>query len=437
MKARQSPILIAFLVLLTGNAVGQISGQASVQASVQASGQVSGQADDEKHSRAMQHALEILDVAPIADGHNDLPWVIREKARGNVWQWDIAGHVESDTDIPRLREGKVGTQFWSVYVPTGMSPLDAMRTQLEQIDIAREIIARYPDDLGFADSVSSIYGEHKRGRIASLLGMEGGHTLVNSLGALRAYYALGVRYMTLTHFHSNDWADSATGEELHNGLSPFGEQVVHEMNRLGMMVDLAHVSPDTAADALDATKAPVIFSHAAALAVVDHSRNVPDSILSRLPENGGVVMVAFIPEFVSNPVRIWAEELWQAAVSGELSESELQQLTLDYIAKNGPSPRATVADVADHIEHIARVAGHDHVGIGADYYGAVNEYELVQGLEDVSTYPKLFAELIERGWSDENLRKLASENVLRVFADVEKVAARIASKEPPSNATIE
>jgi len=386
---------------------------------------------------ALQHALELLDETPIVDGHNDLPFVIREKAEGKVADWDISVRAASDTDIPRLREGKVGTQFWSVYVPTGISPVDAMRMQLEQIDIAREIIASYPDDLGFADSVSSIYSEHKRGRIASLLGMEGGHTLANSMGALRAYYDLGVRYMTLTHFHSNDWADSATGEALHNGLSPFGKQVVNEMNRLGMMVDLAHVSAETAADALDTTKAPVIFSHAAAREVVDHSRNVPDSILSRMPENGGVVMVAFIPQFVSNPVRLWAEELWNLEVAEARSEAELQQLTVDYIARNGPSPRATISDVADHIDHIAKVAGYDHVGIGADYYGAGNEYELVQGLEDVSTYPLLFAELIERGWTDENLRKLASGNLMRVFANVEKVAARIDATESPSNATIE
>lgn len=397
---------------------------------------LAAQAPDNSQS-ALQHALQILDVTPIADGHNDLPGVIREKAGGNVAQWNIAGQVPGDTDIPRLRKGKVGTQFWSVYVPTGISPADAMRQQLEQIDIAREIIASYPDDLGYADSVSSIYDVHRRGRIASLLGIEGGHVINNSLGALRAYYLLGVRYMTLTHFHSNDWADSATGEVLHQGLSPFGEQVVHEMNRIGMMVDLAHVSAETAADALDTTQAPVIFSHAAARAVVDHSRNVPDSILSRLPQNGGVVMVAFIPQFVSNPVRIWAEELWNLTVAEARAEAELQQLTDEYIAKNGPSPRATVADVADHIDHIAKVAGYDHVGIGADYYGAENEYELVEGLEDVSTYPLLFAELIERGWTDENLRKLASENVLRVFTEAEKVAARIDATESPSNATIE
>lgn len=388
-------------------------------------------------ARALQHALELLDETPVADGHNDLPHVIREKAGGNVGQWDIAGRAASDTDIPRLREGRIGTQFWSVYVTTGISPVEAMSRQLEQIDIARQVIAAYPDDLGFADSYSSILAQHKRGRIASLMGMEGGHTLVNSLGALRAYYLLGVRYMTLTHFHSNDWADSATGEVLHQGLTPFGVEVVREMNRLGMMVDLAHVSEQTMDDALDATRAPVIFSHAAARGVVNHPRNVPDAVLQRLPENGGVVMVAFIPVFVSEPARAWAAELWDLTVAQAWNDAEIQQLNKDYVAKNGPSPRATIADVAGHIEHIARVAGYDHVGIGADFYGAESEFEFVQGLEDVSTYPKVFAELIERGWSDENLRKLASGNVMRVLAEVEEVASRLATKEAPSNATVE
>jgi len=384
---------------------------------------------------SLQHAQQILDETPIADGHNDLPGVIRLKAGGNVAQWDISGRAASDTDIPRLREGKVGTQFWSVYVPTGIPPADALRQQLEQIDIARQVIERYPDDLGFADSASSILAEQKRGRIASLLGIEGGHVIDNSLGALRAYYLLGVRYMTLAHFHSNDWADSATGEVLHQGLSPFGVEVVKEMNRLGMMVDLAHVSEATMGDALDAVKAPVIFSHAAARGVVNHSRNVPDAILKRMPQNGGVVMVAFIPQFVSEPVRVWADELWQLTVAEARSEADLQKLTEDYIAKNGPSPRATISDVADHIDHIAKVAGFDHVGIGADYYGAENEYELVQGLEDVSGYPKLIAELVERGWSDDNLRKLASGNLMRVFSEAEAVAARLGSTTQPSNAT--
>jgi membrane dipeptidase len=408
MRMKRSSVLVVLLMLLAGNT-----------------------------GNALQHAREILRVTPIVDGHNDLPWVIREKGNGKVEAWDIAARGRGDTDIPRLREGMVGTQFWSVYVSSGLSPQKAMRAQLEQIDIAHRIIGKYPQDLGFAGSVSDVWREHGRGRIASLLGIEGGHTIGNSLGALRAYYALGVRYMTLTHFHSHDWADAATGEALHAGLSPFGVEVVHEMNRLGMMVDLAHVSEDTVYDALDAAKAPVIFSHAAARALVDHSRNVPDSVLRRMPENGGVVMVAFIPQFVSNPVMQWSEELWKVQVAEGTSEAELAELTREYIVSKGAAPRATIADVADHIEHIASVAGHDHVGIGADFYGAEFEYELVQGLEDVSTYPSLFAELVRRGWTDENLRKLAGENLMQAFSKVEQVAARIDSAEPPSTATIE
>ena len=413
MLANQRSLIVVLLMLLTGSAVGQ-------------------NADG-----ALEHAREILRVTPIADGHNDLPWVIREKAKGDVEAWDITGRAKGDTDLPRLREGMVGTQFWSVYVPSGLTPVEAMRAQLEQIDIAQQVIAAHPEDLGFAGSVSDIRREQGRGRIASLLGMEGGHTIVNSLGALRAYYALGVRYMTLTHFHSHDWADAATDKARHGGLAPFGVEVVHEMNRLGMMVDLAHVSEETVNDALDATKAPVIFSHAASRAVVDHARNVSDAVLRRIPENGGIVMVAFIPQFVSNPVMKWSEELWKIQVAPETSEGELAELTRKYIEENGASPRATISDVANHIDHIAKVAGYDHVGIGADFYGAEFEYELVEGLDDVSGYPKLFAELIKRGWTDENLRKLAGENLMRVFSEVEKVASQLDATNQPSTKTID
>lgn len=386
---------------------------------------------------ALRHAREILRSTPIVDTHNDLPWVIREKSDRNVEIWDLSGRARGDTDIPRLREGMVGTQFWSVYVPSGLSPVDAMRSQLEQIDIAHRMIANYPNDLGFAGSVSDIWREQSRGRIASLLGIEGGHTIVNSLGALRAYYDLGVRYMTLTHFHTNDWADAATDKARHGGLSRFGQEVVREMNRLGMIVDIAHVSADTMSDVLDIAEAPVIFSHASALALVDHPRNVPDSILRRVPENGGVVMAAFVPQFISKPVREWSEELWDSLVAQGSSDAEWQRLTREYVAKKGPAPRATIADVADHIAHIAAVAGHDNVGIGADFFAAEYEYELVLGLEDVSKYPMLFAELIRRGWSDENLKKLAGDNLMRAFAQVERAAARLGSTRPPSNATIE
>jgi membrane dipeptidase len=393
-----------------------------------------GQGED----AALRRARAILQTTPVIDTHNDLPWVIREKGNPprDVESYDISTRARFDTDIPRLREGMVGTQFWSVYVPSGLAPLDAMRAQLEQIDIARRLIAKYPRDLGFATSVADIRREYTRGRIASLLGIEGGHTIANSLGALRAYYDLGVRYMTLTHFHTHDWADAATDSARHDGLSPFGHEVVREMNRLGMLVDISHVSPAAMSDALNTTEAPVIFSHSSARALTDHVRNVPDSILRRMPANGGVVMVAFVPPFVSEPNRLWSEE-WFPQIARATSDSQWQRISREYVAKKGPAPRATLKDVADHIEHIRKVAGIDHVGIGADYYGAEAEQDLIQGLEDVSKYPLLFAELIRRGWSDNDLRKLAGENLLRVFRQAEVVSGRLRRARPPSNATIE
>ncbi len=390
----------------------------------------------QSRGEAMRHARELLRGTPLLDTHNDLPWVIREKLNRNVEGYDISRRAQFDTDLPRLRAGMVGTQFWSVYVPSALSPLDAMRAQLEQIDIARRIIAKYPDDLAFAGSVADIERERRAGRIASLLGVEGGHTIANSLGALRAYYDLGVRYMTLTHFHSNDWADASTDSVRHGGITRFGEEVVREMNRLGMLVDISHVSPAAMSDVLNTTEAPVIFSHSSARALTDHVRNVPDSILQRLPDNGGVVMVAFVPQFVSEPSRGWNEDLFPL-IAEAASDAEWQRLTREYIAAHGPAPRATLGDVADHIEHIVRVAGIDHVGIGADYYGAEEEQELIEGLEDVSKYPALFAELIMRGWNDDNLRKLARGNLLRVFREAEQAAERIRKTRPPSNATIE
>lgn len=388
----------------------------------------------EEPDEALERALAILDSTPIVDTHNDLPWVIREKLGGDVEGYDISVRARFDTDIPRLRQGRVGTQFWSVYVPSSLEPFEAMRSQLEQIDIARRIIAAYPDDLGYAASVADIERVRGEGRIASLMGIEGGHTIGNSLGALRAYYDLGVRYMTLTHFHSNDWADSATGEARHDGLSPFGHEVVREMNRLGMMIDLSHVSAAAMADALDATEAPVIFSHSSARALTGHSRNVPDEILQRLPDNGGVVMVAFIPPFVSEPARQWAEGYFPLLAQAS-TDAEMEAAVSDYVAEHGPSPRATVSDVVDHIDYIARVAGVDHVGIGADYYGTENENMIVQGLEDVSKYPLVFAELVRRGWSDEDLAKLANGNLMRVFRQVEAAGELIGAARQPSNAT--
>ena len=385
---------------------------------------------------AIRHAIAVLDEAPLVDTHNDLPWVVREKIGGDVEGYDISVPARFDTDIPRLRAGRVGTQFWSVYVPSALSPYDAMRAQLEQIDIAKRIIAMYPDDLGYATSIADIEREQEAGRIASLLGIEGAHSMGNSMGALRAYYDLGVRYMTLTHFHTIDWVDSATDESRHEGLAPFGEQVVLEMNRLGMMVDISHVSAAAMEDVLRVTEAPVIFSHSSARALTGHRRNVPDEVLRKLPDNGGVVMVAFIPSFVSEENRIWASGLFARLAEIETDE-DWQAVNAAWVEEHGPAPLATLSDVADHIEHIANVAGHDHVGIGADFYGAESDFEKIKGLEDVSKYPDLFAELVRRGWSDENLRKLSRDNLLRAFAEVEVNAERARRERPPSLATLE
>ncbi len=383
----------------------------------------------------MARARAVLEDAPVVDGHNDLPWVIREKFGGDVEGYDISVRAQFDTDIPRLRAGMVGTQFWSVYVPSSMSPLEAMQAQLEQINIAHRIISMYPDDLMLATSIADIDKARAQGLIASLLGIEGGHTIVNSLGALRSYYDLGVRYMTLTHFHSNDWADSATGDIRHEGVTEFGREVVREMNRLGMLVDLSHVSADTMIDVLDVSEAPVIFSHSSARALTNHARNVPDDILRRVAENGGVVMVTFIPPYVSEERREW-EDGMIPLLKNVTTDAEWDEVGREYRLENGQPPIATLSQVADHIEHVANVAGVEHVGIGSDFYGASGD-DLIQGLEDVSKYPDLVAELAGRGWSDEDLAKLTRLNLLRAFGEAETAALRLQGIRGPSLETIE
>ena len=384
---------------------------------------------------ALERATRILLSAPVVDGHNDLPWVIREKFGGDVEGYDISVRAQYDTDLPRLRKGVVGTQFWSVYVPSPLSPLEAMTAQLEQIDIAQRIINMYPDDLMFAGSVADIESAMEQGKIASLFGMEGGHPIVNSLGALRSYYDLGVRYMTLTHFNSHDWADSATDDARHEGITEFGREVVREMNRLGMLVDLSHVSAESMNDVLDVAEAPVIFSHSSARGLTNHVRNVPDGVLERMDENGGVVMVTFIPAYVSEERREW--EVGMIPLIKDLKTSaEEEEVMLSYREEHGAPPLATLSDVADHIEYVARVAGHDHVGIGSDFYGAEGD-ELIEGIDDVSGFPNLIAELVRRGWSDENLAKLSRGNLLRAFGGAEKVAAELQQARPPSLRTIE
>ena len=392
-------------------------------------------AESTETDAALERARNVLQHAPVVDGHNDLPWVIREKFGGDVESYDLSVRAQFDTDLPRLRDGLVGTQFWSVYVPSSMTPLESMTVQLEQIDIARRIIDMYPGDLMLATSVAEIQRAKEQGKIASLLGMEGGHTIVNSLGALRSYYGLGVRYMTLTHFHSHDWADSATDDARHEGITDFGREVVREMNRLGMLVDLSHVSEETMNDVLDVAEAPVIFSHSSARGLTNHTRNVPDGVLRRMRDNGGVVMVTFIPPYVNEKRRRW-EEGMIPLLKNATTDAEWEEAGRLYREEHGAAPVATLSDVADHIEYVARLAGYDHVGLGSDFYGATGD-DLVQGIEDVSRFPDLIAELVRRGWSDGNLAKLSRDNLLRAFAAAEKVASRLQSERPPSTKTIE
>ncbi len=340
----------------------------------------------------------------------------------DVAKYDLRTRTPGHTDLERLRASGIGAQFWSVYVPGEVKDSGYARIQLEQIDIARQVIARYPDALELALSTSDIARIRASGKIASLLGMEGGHAIENSLGALRMYYALGVRYMTLTHNVTLDWADAATGLPTNGGLTDFGRDVVREMNRLGMIVDLSHVAPSTMSNALDVTTAPVIFSHSSARAILDHPRNVPDSILARLPKNGGVVMVTFVGSFISPRMRAW--DIMQRDSTGSIADSAARRVAVQGFVARHPRPQASVRELADHVEHVRRVAGIDHVALGGDYDGTS---ELPQGMEDVTGYQHLFAELIRRGWNDADLRKLAGENVLRVLGAVERERDRLAA----------
>jgi len=386
---------------------------------------------------ALVRARRILSTTPLIDGHNDLPWAIRDStaAPHDVAAYDLRAQTPGHTDLARLAEGKVGAQFWSVYVP-GEIKEGYARVQLEQIDIARRVIARYPERLALALTADDVTREFKRGRVASLIGMEGGHVLENSLGALRAYYDLGARYLTLTHNVTLDWADTAAEPGRHGGLTRFGEEVVREMNRLGMLVDLSHVSIETMDDAIRVSEAPVIFSHSSARALTDVPRNVPDTILKRMPVNGGVVMVTFVPAFVSKEIydaytaRDKRIKERTASITNEAERKRAQK----QMEAADPLPKATLGQVADHIDHVRKVAGADHVGIGSDFDGIDLGPD---GLEDVSKYPHLFAELIRRGWTDADLRKLAGENVLRVLRQAEAVSKRLTASRPASTATIQ
>ena len=380
----------------------------------------------------LRHARELLRSTPLVDGHNDTPWLIREyaQAHGGVEAYDLRKPGLHETDLARLRAGGVSAQFWSVWIPS--VDVGSARMQLEQIDLARRMIAAYPELLVFATRAADIRAAKRAGKIASFLGMENGRALENSLGTLRAYYQLGIRYMTLTHGRNTDWADSATDEPTHGGLTPFGREVVREMNRLGMLVDISHVSPAVMNQVLDVSEAPVIFSHSSSKALTNHPRNVPDEVLARMPKNGGVVMVTFVPSFVSEELAEWYRPI-ERAMQGAVTIEEMSRLEAQRAAVAGPPPQATLAQVADHIEHVVKVAGIDHVGIGCDFAGTGGPV----GLEDVSRYPYLFAELIRRGWKDADLRKLAGENFIRAFSAAEAVAARLQKERPASSATIE
>lgn len=389
----------------------------------------------------LEHAHQLLERHVLIDGHNDVPWQVRERLDGRVSELDFAGDTTTleppmHTDLPRLRDGRVGAQFWSLYVDPAFSGDEAVRIQLEQFDIAHRLIERH-DALEFVTTADGIERAFEQGRIASLLGLEGGHTLNNSLAVLRMYHRLGARYLTLTHWQSHDWADAATDAARHEGLSEFGSEVVREMNRLGMLVDLSHASAKTMHDALDVSEAPVIFSHSSAAGVTEHPRNVPDDVLDRLPNNGGIVMVTFVRGYVDETFK-----QWDARLKGEQArlerlypgDAEKVETELEAWKNENPESSADLSDVADHIDYIRERIGAEHIGIGGDFDGISSGPE---GLEDVSTYPNLFAELIRRGYSDEELAAIAGGNLLRVLRAAEDVALGLRSERDPSEARYE
>ena len=374
--------------------------------------------------------------ALLVDGHNDYPWALREHdAARSLDTLDISKPQPSImTDIARLKEVGIGGQFWSVYTPVELQGQAAVTATLEQIDIVHRMVRKYPQTFELALTADDVERIHKAGKIASLIGMEGGHSIDNSLADLRMFHRLGARYMTLTHTSNTPWADSATDTPKSNGLSAFGEDVVKEMNWLGMLVDLSHVSPDTMEDAIRVSQAPVIFSHSDARALNDHPRNVPDHILQLLPKNGGVIMVTFVPGFVSPKVNEWNKR--QTAEQDRLkaltpNDAAGVKAGVDKWTAANPAPEATIGDVADHVDHIRKVAGIDHIGIGSDFDGIT---QTVKDLDNVSTYPRLTAELLKRGYSEADIKKILGLNVLRVLREAEKVSKRLQAERGPSTA---
>ncbi|GAB3993526.1 dipeptidase [Nocardioides marmoraquaticus] len=363
----------------------------------------------------------LLREHPVLDGHNDLPWALRQRVgydfgRAELTDSEVCRGLGLHTDLDRMREGGLQAQFWSVFVPSTLAPDEVLTATFEQVDAVHTMVARYPDQLALATGVADVERAWSQGRVASLMGAEGGHQIGGSLGTLRALHRLGVRYLTLTHNDNNPWADSATDEPVLGGLSDFGREVVREMNRLGVLVDLSHVSADTMRDALDTTSVPVVFSHSSARAVTDHPRNVPDDVLGRLADNGGTCMVTFVPRFVSTAVKEWDEEVQDAAAAEGVRHTDLtayHPFATRYAASH-PEPVSSLDDVVAHVEHVREVAGIDHVGLGGDYDGVDR---LPEGLEDVGGYPRLLQALADRGWSRSDLAALTCRNVLRTMSD--------------------
>jgi membrane dipeptidase len=394
---------------------------------------------DQEAAKRLVQAKRLAERAPLIDGHNDIPWRMREqKPPYDFDAFDLRQPRPTfHTDIARVRAGGLGGQFWSVYVPGTMQGQDAVTATLEQIDSVQDLLRRYPDVFEAARTAADVERVSKAGRVASMMGMEGGHSIDKSLAVLRQFARMGVGYMTLTHNVTLPWADSAMDVARNGGLSPFGEEVVREMNRLDMLVDLSHVSADTMRDALRVSEAPVIFSHSSARAICDVPRNVPDDVLAAVKKNGGVVMVTFVPGFIApeaGPRYVKREAERERLKALPQSTPEAVTAALEAWDKANPGPKATLSQVADHIDHIRKVAGIDHIGIGADFDGIT---EVVAGLEDVSKYPNLFAELLKRGYSEEDVQKIAGRNVLRVMKSAEAVAQRLQKSRGPSKATIE